>query len=113
MKKCLELLKTAVHENKASPQNLAYLTDRIAVFEGKPQLYGTQFDWDENGTLSPHYFDDLAQVNQRRSAIGLPPLDEQTAIIRSQASKENQTPPADWHKRKQAIEAWKKTVGWI
>ena len=53
MKKCAGLLKEAVDKNQANPINLAYLTDRIAVFEGKPQPYGTQFDWDENGVLSP------------------------------------------------------------
>lgn len=47
MKKSAELLKSAVNENKADPKSIAYLTDRIAVLEGKPQLYGTQFDWDE------------------------------------------------------------------
>jgi hypothetical protein len=46
MKKCVMLLKSAVNENKADAKNLAYLTDRIKVFEEKPQLYGTQFDWD-------------------------------------------------------------------
>ena len=60
MKKCLKLLKIAVSENKADPKNLAYLTDRIKVFEGKSQLYGTQFDWDENGNLSPNQFDGLS-----------------------------------------------------
>ena len=45
----MKLLEVAVSENKADPKNLAYLTDRVALFEGKPQLYGTQFDWDENG----------------------------------------------------------------
>ena len=38
MIKCAALLKVAVEENKADSINLAYLTDRIAVFEGKPQL---------------------------------------------------------------------------
>jgi hypothetical protein len=59
MKKCKMLCENAVNENKADPKNLAYLTDRIAVFEGEPQLYGTQFDWDENRELSPNLFDDL------------------------------------------------------
>jgi len=36
--KCVKLLENAVTENKARPVNLAYLTDRIAVSEGKPQL---------------------------------------------------------------------------
>jgi len=112
MKKCAALLKSAVRENKASPQNLAYLTDRIAVFEEKLQLYGTQFDWDENGNLSPNPYDDLAKVNERRKSIGLNTLEEQTELIRIRAKNENQSPPKDLEKRKQEIEQWKKNVGW-
>ena len=113
MKKCAELLESAVSENKADPKYLAYLTDRIAVFEDKPQLYGTQFDWDEYGNLSPNLFDHVAKVNERRKAIGLNTLEEQTEIIRKQVENENQSPPADFEKRKKEIEEWKKTVGWI
>jgi hypothetical protein len=112
MKKCAALLKSAVRENKASPQNLAYLTDRIAVFEEKLQLYGTQFDWDENGNLSPNPYDNLTKVNERRKSIGLNTLEEQTELIRIQAKNENQSPPKDLEKRKQEIEQWKKNVGW-
>ena len=112
MKKCAALLKSAVRENKASPQNLAYLTDRIAVFEEKLQLYGTQFDWDENGNLSPNPYDNLTKVNERRKSIGLNPLEEQTELIRIRAKNENQSPPKDVEKRKQEIEQWKKHVGW-
>jgi hypothetical protein len=112
MKKCAALLKSAVRENKASPQNLAYLTDRIAVFEEKLQLYGTQFDWDENGNLSPNPYDNLTKVNERRKSIGLNTLEEQTELIRIQAKNENQSPPKDIEKRKQEIEQWKKNVGW-
>jgi len=112
MKKCAALLKSAVRENKASPQNLAYLTDRIAVFEEKLQLYGTQFDWDENGNLSPNPYDDLTKVNERRKSIGLNTLEEQTELIRIRAKNENQSPPKDLEKRKQEIEQWKKNVGW-
>jgi hypothetical protein len=113
MKKSLELLESAVLENKADPKNLAYLTDRIAVFEGKLQLYGTQFDWDENGSLSPNRFENLTKVNERRNSVGLNSLEEQTEIIRRQAKIENQTQPIDFEKRKQEIEEWKKSVGWI
>jgi len=113
MKKCTELLDKAVSENKANPKNLAYLTDRIAQFEGKPQLFGTQFDWDENGELSPNEFDDLTKVNQRRKLIGMNTLEEQTEIIRRQAKKENQTAPKDFEKRKEEIDEWKKSVGWL
>jgi hypothetical protein len=112
MKKSSELLKSAVNENKADPKSLAYLTDRIAVLEGKPQLYGTQFDWDEHGNLSPNLFDDLNKVNKRRKSIGLNTLEEQTEIIRRQAKNENQSPPTDIENRKQEIEEWKRNVGW-
>jgi hypothetical protein len=113
MKKCMELLENVVIENKTNPKHLAYLADRIAVFEGKPQLYGTQFDWDENGELSPNLFDDLAKVNQRRKSIGLNTLENQTVIIRRQAENENQSPPIDFEKRRQKYDEWRKAVGWI
>jgi len=112
MKRCAKLLVKAVSENKADPKSLAYLIDRIAVFEGKEQLYGTQFNWDEYGILSPNHCDDLTKVNERRKSIGLNTLEEQTEIIRKQAENENQSPPTDLEKRKQEIEEWKKKVGW-
>ncbi len=112
MKKCAKLLENVVSKDKATARNLAYLTDRIAVFEGKPQRYGTQFDWDKNGKLSPYSFDNLTQVNQRRKSIGLNSLEEQTEIIRKQAINEKQSPPPDFEKRKQKMEKWKKRVGW-
>ena len=86
MKKCAKLLEEQVSDDRANKKNLAYLTDRIAVFENKPQLYGTQFDWDENGELSPKNFDDLIKVNLRRNSIGLNSLEKQTEIIRKHAN---------------------------
>jgi len=113
MKKCFELLKKAVSRENASPLDLAYLTDRIAVFEGGAQLYGTQFDWDESGVLNPQPFDDLAQVNQRRKALGLNTLEEQTELLRNRARQENQKPPRDFAKRRKEFEQWRKRVGWV
>jgi hypothetical protein len=106
-------LEIAVRESKADPKSLAYLTDRIAVLEETPQLYGTQFDWDENGKLCPNHFDDLTKVNERRKLIGLNTLEEQTEIIRKRVQDEKQTPPKDFDNRKQEIEKWKRNVGWI
>lgn len=112
MKKCAHLLGKAVEEQQADPIYLAYLTDRIAVFEGQPQRYGTQFDWDENLKMSPQLFDDLDRVNERRKAIGLNTLQEQIKIMRERVVKEKQTPPADLEARKKEIEEWRKSVGW-
>jgi uncharacterized protein DUF6624 len=113
MKKCVQLLENAVSDNQADPANLAYLSDRIAVFENKFQLYGTQFDWDDNGNLSPNPFDELSKVNERRKSLGLNTLEEQTEFIRKRAEAENQSAPADVEFRKREIEEWKKSVGWI
>ncbi len=113
MKKCAKLLENAVNENKADPIKLAYLTDRIAVFEGKPQHYGTQFDWDENGEMSPNPFDDLTKVNNRRKSIGLNTLEEQTQVMRRRVKSENKFPPTDFEERQQKYDEWRKKVGWI
>lgn len=113
MKRSEKLLEAAVKEKRADPKNLAYLTDRIAFFEQKPQVYGTQFDWDEDGKLSPHPYDNLAKVNERRAAIGLNSLEEQTQLIRKQAEKEQELPPKNYQERKKEMLAWLKSVGWI
>lgn len=113
MKKCRALLEIAVNENKADPVNLAYLTDRIAVLEERAQLYGTQFDWDENGELSPNFYDDRTKVNKRRKLIGLNTLEEQITLMRQRIKSENQTAPNDLDKRKDEIEQWRKKTGWL
>ncbi len=113
MRKCAALLEKAVAENQAEAKQLAYLTDRIAVFEDRAQLYGTQFDWDENGEMNPKPFDDLEKVNFRRKSVGLNSLQEQTEIIRKQIIAENQKPPADLEERTKQADEWRKKVGWI
>jgi len=112
MKKCAKELEIAVNQDKADAKNLAYLLDRIAVLEDKPQLYGTQFDWNENGILSPNKFDNIIKVNQRRKSIGLNTLEQQTNIIRKRVQEEKQKPPTDFERHKQEMEEWKKSVGW-
>ncbi len=113
MKKCAVLLGESVREHRASPNHLAYLSDRIAVFEGRPQLYGTQYDWDEHGQMSPNEMDDLDSVNQRRKSIGMAPMEEHTALMRQRASKENDSAPLDYDKQKAERDKWRKAVGWI
>ncbi|MEM8886751.1 MAG: DUF6624 domain-containing protein [Bacteroidota bacterium] len=113
MKKCADILAEAVRKQEVNPKGLAYLMDRIAVFEQKPQLYGTQFDWDEKVELSPEAYDDIAKVNERRKAIGLNTIEAQTAIMRQQAKKEQESPPEDFEKRRKEKLAWLKEVGWI
>ncbi|TXF91050.1 hypothetical protein FUA23_04400 [Neolewinella aurantiaca] len=113
LRKCARLLEEAVAAGDANPVGLAYLTDRIAVFEEQPQRYGTQFDWREDGQLWPQACDDLVLVDERRKAIGLNTLAEQTKLIRYQAEQENHSPPSDLTQRTQALREWKERVGWL
>jgi len=112
MKKSLRMLEDAVNQNEASPVNLAYLSDRIATMEGRLQLYGTQFDWDKDGELSPQPYDDWDKVNDRRKLIGLTSLEEQTIIMRKNAKLDNLFSPEDFEERKKEIEEWRKKIGW-
>ena len=113
MKKCAALMEIEVEKGQADKINFAYLTDRVAVFEGNPQLYGTQFDWDENGEMSPAKIDDYDKVNERRKAIGLNSLEEQIKVMRERIKTENQPLPKDYEERKREYDEWRKSVGWI
>ena len=112
MRRCRDLLATAVAAGTGDAVQLAYLTDRIAVFEGRPQRYGTQFDWDAAGELSPRGVIDVAAVDLRRGALGLPPLAEQTKIMRERAARDGERPPEDGAARRAAYEGWLREVGW-
>ncbi len=113
MKRCKDLLEVAIKEKQAVSIHLAYLTDRIATFEDKIQLYGTAFDWDENGVMNPKPFDDLVKVNQRRADLGLNSLEEQIQLIRVQANNEQVQTPTEKLQRKLQYDHWRRAVGWI
>jgi hypothetical protein len=74
----LVLLGEAVARGQASGIHLAYLTDRVRVAQGRPQLYGTQFDQVE-GRLRPFPIEDAANVDARRAAVGMETLGEYAA----------------------------------
>ncbi|HRO03791.1 MAG TPA: hypothetical protein PLS69_09345, partial [Terricaulis sp.] len=48
----LALMLEAIPLGEANMLDAAYLSDRIAVLEGRAQTFGTQFDWDAQGLLS-------------------------------------------------------------
>ncbi len=82
-RRCLELLKQAHKKEDASADHVAYLTDRVLVAEGKPQVYGTQFHA-VNGKQQPFPIENEAEVDQRRAAMGLEPIAVYAEQIRSQ-----------------------------
>jgi hypothetical protein len=75
MHECRQLLDVASACGEVPRWQVAYMDDRIRVYEGLPQRYGTQ--WRDGPTgLEPYPIDDAAHVEARRAALGLPPLAE-------------------------------------
>ena len=73
-RRALELLRPAVEARQASPGNLAYLEDRVAVGAGPPQRYGTQVGYGPDGALPATPLADDAAVDALRADAGLEPL---------------------------------------
>jgi hypothetical protein len=108
----LALILEAIPEGQSNALDAAYLSDRIAVFEGREQTFGTQFDWDADGLLSPAPIHDPAGVDERRASVGLPTMAETIAQMRAGAAAEGETAPADLQQRRAGFEAWARRVGW-
>ena len=66
----------------AAPRFLAYLTDRVRLAEGRLQVYGTQFMTAATGAQVPHPIEDAEHVDERRAAVGLPPIAEYARSLR-------------------------------
>lgn len=108
-RKCLPILKEAVIRQEAEAAHVAYLEDRICFYERRPQRYGTQFDWDEDGQMSPWKLQDAMKVDEFRQSVGLEPLSEKIEQVRQ--GTEGEIAP-DFNQKQEEMEAWAKSVGW-
>lgn len=107
-RRCLALLQAAAEAGDAPPSQAAYLEDRIRVFEGRKQLYGTQIDYGPDGAPGPFPIEDSDGVDERRRAAGLEPLAQRIA-------KAERIPPMDATERaerQRKREVWLRKVGW-
>lgn len=86
----------------------AYLDDRIRVFEGRPQRFGTQIDLKPEGAAS-HELADPDRVEAWREEVGLTAL--AVALDRARADPR---PTAEEYAAKQAEgRQWRRKAGWI
>ena len=108
----LALMLDAIPRGEANALDAAYLSDRIAVFEGREQAFGTQFDWDASGQLSPAPVRDAATLDERRASAGLPPIADSIAEMRARSAAEGEQAPPDLAQRRETYEAWARKVGW-
>jgi hypothetical protein len=84
--RALALAKTAPPD-EVSPQALAMLEDRVLVHQGKPQRFGTQFTLSADGVFRFAPTDDVAGLDARRSAAGMPPLSQYVCILEEQGMR--------------------------
>jgi hypothetical protein len=111
-RRALELLREAVRQGSAPALHAVMLEDRIRCLEGRPQLYGTQFDWDPDGSMSPLPIESADQVDARRQAVGLGPLAQEVRMRRAAVAESQERPPDDWARHQREMEAWCRKVGW-
>jgi hypothetical protein len=73
--KYLPVMRDAVKKGNAKASSLALLEDRVALRQGKRQVYGSQVSW--NMKTNEYYvlpLEDPENVDKRRATMGLPPL---------------------------------------
>ena len=81
-RQCLQLMEAELGRGEVYPANVAYLTDRVLVNEGKKQEYGTQF-YSVNGTWEPRPIRNVRHVDKRRKRMGLSTLEEYRELMKA------------------------------
>ena len=103
----LPLLQKAAAEGDVPAWQPAYLIDRICFYEGRPQVYGTQWDWNDEGVISLWHVVDPQSLDELRRSVGLPPLGDR----RTDTSE----PPVSAQKviaHREEMNTWARKVGW-
>lgn len=73
--KYLPIMREAVKDKRASGSSLALLEDRVALREGRKQIYGSQIGRDnDTGNFYVLPLEDPDNVDKRRAEVGLDPL---------------------------------------
>ena len=85
----LAILEPLAAKGETNPKNFAYLFDRVASSfqnptERKLQRYGTQGQCTGPGTWEPLPVENPDKLDERRAAIGLPPMAEYKMLFVTQ-----------------------------
>lgn len=75
MEKYFPMAKQAMERGDLSKSAFALLQDRLLMWQGKPQVYGSQLRTDpKTNKMAFHSIADEAHVDERRAAMGMEPL---------------------------------------
>src|SRR5690242_5238377 len=74
-RRALQWMRESADQGLTPAWHAAYLEDRIAMCEGRPQRFGTQWlDDPRDGRVRPWKLADVERVNEFRAGVGLPDL---------------------------------------
>ncbi len=74
-RKCLLFIRRSADKEGIPRWHAAYLEDRIAMLEGRPQRYGTQWlDDPRDGRIRPWKLEEGGRIDELRGEVGLPPI---------------------------------------
>ncbi|WP_375581025.1 DUF6624 domain-containing protein [Marivirga tractuosa] len=72
-----EIIEKAYQEDKIEKSSYALYVDRLKVRNGLPQIYGTQYYYDEkSASLRFNEIEDFENVNKRRRKVGLSKIEK-------------------------------------
>ena len=109
-RRLLRALEVAVESADAPAKQAAYLTDRVRFNEGKPQIYGTVFQWNERRELSCER-DEPEGVDELRASVGLPVFQQSLLEHRKEIAAEGGKAPMDFQAYRKAASQWAKRIG--
>jgi hypothetical protein len=106
-RQALRLVQEKVSHGRVPAAQEAYLFDRIAMYEGRPQRYGSQSLPCPDGRYRRWQTEDPVALNDRRSAMGMPAVDDDPP----------QTEPthqslAEYEHWLRGYEDWLRKTGW-
>lgn len=112
-RKMLPVLQAAAEQGEVPHAQVAYLQDRILYYEGRPQIYGTQFDWRERDAMSPGEIFEPEKIDERRAAAGLSvPYTEHIKLHNNAVRQGGDPVPQDLARREQEFIEWARRTGW-
>jgi hypothetical protein len=74
-RRAVQWMRESADQGRVPAWHAAYLEDRIAMSEGRPQRFGTQWlDDPRDGRIRPWKLADAERVNEFRASVGLPDM---------------------------------------
>jgi hypothetical protein len=103
----LALIQDEVKRRAVPPAQEAYLFDRVAMYEGRPQRYGTQSLPCRDGQYRRWRTEDPEHLNERRAAMGLPAVEDDPP-----ETEPTQQSSAEYEEWLKGYEDWLQRSGW-